>query len=95
MTYAALPTIKGGKTRALAVTSAKRLPSLPDVPTMTELGYPQATVSNWLGLVGPKGLPPAIVQKLNEAFNKALASADIREKIVGGPAVAELNCSIR
>ena len=50
---------------------------------MTELGYPQATVSNWLGLVGPKGLPPAIVQKLNEAFNKALASADIREKIVG------------
>lgn len=82
-TYAALPSVKGGKTRALAVTSAKRLPSLPDVPTMTELGYPQATVSNWLGLVGPKGLPPAIVLKLNETFNKALSDPDMREKIMG------------
>ena len=82
-TYAALPSIKAGKTRALAVTSTKRLPSLPDVPTMTELGYPQVVVSNWLGLVGPRGMPPTAVAKLNGAFNKALATPEMREKIVG------------
>jgi tripartite-type tricarboxylate transporter receptor subunit TctC len=91
-TYAALPSIQAGKTRALAVTSEKRLPSLPNVPTMAELGFPQATVSNWLGLVAPKGTPPAVVKKLNDAYNKALAMPDIRDKIVapgnevgGGP----------
>jgi tripartite-type tricarboxylate transporter receptor subunit TctC len=82
-TYAALPSIQAGKTRALAVTSEKRLPSLPNVPTMAELGYPQATVSNWLGLVAPKGTPPAVVSKLNDAYNKALAMPEIRDKIVG------------
>jgi len=82
-TYAALPSIKAGKTRALAVTSDKRLPSLPNVSTMAELGYPQVTVSNWLGLIAPKGTPRPIVMKLNEAFNKALAMPDIRERIVG------------
>jgi tripartite-type tricarboxylate transporter receptor subunit TctC len=80
-TYAALPSIQSGKTRPLAVTSAKRLPSLPDVPTMTELGYPAVTVSNWLGLIAPKGTPPAVVKKLNEAFNAALAMPDVRDKI--------------
>jgi tripartite-type tricarboxylate transporter receptor subunit TctC len=82
-TYAALPSIQSGKTRALAVTSEKRLPSLPNVPTMAELGYPQATVSNWLGLIAPKGTSPAIVKKLNEAFNQTLAMPDLREKITG------------
>ena len=82
-TYAALPSVNAGKTRALAVTSEKRLPSLPGVPTMAELGYPQATVSNWLGLIAPKGTPSAVVRKLNEAYNKALATPDIRDKIVG------------
>jgi tripartite-type tricarboxylate transporter receptor subunit TctC len=82
-TYAALPSIQAGKTRALAVTSEKRLPSLPDVPTMSELGFPNVVVSNWLGLVGPKGMNPATVKKLNEAYNKVLAMPDIRAKITG------------
>jgi tripartite-type tricarboxylate transporter receptor subunit TctC len=82
-TYAALPSIQAGKTRALAVTSEKRLPSLPNVPTMAELGFPQATISNWLGLIAPKGTPRAIVMKLNEAYNKALAMPEIRDRIVG------------
>jgi tripartite-type tricarboxylate transporter receptor subunit TctC len=82
-TYAALPSIQGGKTRALAVTSEKQLPSLPNVPTMAELGYPQATISNWLGLIAPKGTPRGVVQKLNDVYNKALAMPDLREKIEG------------
>jgi tripartite-type tricarboxylate transporter receptor subunit TctC len=82
-TYAALPSVQAGKTRALAVTSDKRLPSLPDVPTMTELGFPGVTVSNWLGVVAPKGTPPAVIRKVNEAYNKALAAPEMREKIAG------------
>jgi tripartite-type tricarboxylate transporter receptor subunit TctC len=82
-TYAALPSIQAGKTRALAVTSDLRLPSLPDVPTMAELGYADVTVYNWLGLIAPKGTPPQIVKRLNEAFNNALNQRELREKITG------------
>ena len=71
-TGAALPSIQAGKIRPIAVTSAKRLSSMPDVPTFTELGYPQVTVSNWMGYVAPKGTPPAVVEKLQAAFAKAI-----------------------
>ncbi len=82
-TYAALPSIQAGKTRALAVTSDKRLPSLPDVPTMAEAGHPGVTVSNWLGIIAPKGTPAAIVQRVNAVVNQALAQPDLRDKIAG------------
>jgi len=82
-TYAALPSIATGKVRALAVTSEKRLASLPQVPTMGELGYPQVVVHNWLGLAAPKGTPTAVINQLNDAFNKALAQQEIRDKIAG------------
>lgn len=49
---------------------------------MAELGYPEVTVSNWLGIVAPKGTPPAVVSKLNDAYNKALAMPEIRDRIV-------------
>lgn len=55
---------------------------------MAELGYPKATVSNGFGLIAPKGTPPAVVAKLNEAFNKALTSSDIRKKITAPGNVA-------
>ena len=80
--YAAMPSIKGGKLRALAITSKTRSPLLPDLPTMAESGYPAVEVQNWQGLVGPKGLPPDIVKYLNGVANKALQDPDVKEKIL-------------
>jgi tripartite-type tricarboxylate transporter receptor subunit TctC len=79
--YAAMPSIKGGKLRALAITSKTRSPLLPDVPTMAEAGFPAVEVLNWQGLVGPKGMPAELVRQLNAAGNKALQDPDLREKI--------------
>ena len=69
-----IPLIKGGKLRAIAVTSAKRLPALPDVPTVAESGVPGFDVSTWFGLLVPKQTPAAIVSRLNAAL--ALATRD-------------------
>ena len=69
--------------RALAVATDKRLPQLPDVPTFAELGFKGMEMSNWFGVIGPKGIPPAIVAKLNAALNKALADPDIAQRITG------------
>jgi len=80
--YAAMPSIKGGKMRALAITSAKRSPLAPDIPTMAEQGYPEVEVLNWQGIVGPKGLPPELVKQLNAVGNKALQDADLKEKLL-------------
>ena len=77
--YAAMPSIKGGKLRPLAITSKARSPLIPDVPTMAEAGYPQVEVLNWQGLVGPKGLPAEIVKILNAAANKALLDPPLRK----------------
>ncbi|MFZ9556948.1 MAG: Bug family tripartite tricarboxylate transporter substrate binding protein [Limnohabitans sp.] len=79
--YSAMPAIKGGRLRALAITSKTRSPLLPELPTMAEQGYPAVEVLNWQGIVGPKGLSSEIVRQLNAACNKALQDADVREKI--------------
>lgn len=81
-TGAAIPAIQAGKIRPIAVTSAKRLSSMPDVPTFAEAGYPQVLVSNWMGYVAPKGTPPAIVARLHAAFVKAINHADVKDRIL-------------
>lgn len=70
---AVLEMIKGKRVRALAVTSATRLKVLPDVPAIAELGYPGFEAVDWKALVAPAGTPPAVVQAINEATEKALA----------------------
>jgi tripartite-type tricarboxylate transporter receptor subunit TctC len=79
--YAAMPSIQSGKLRALAITSAKRSPLLPELPTMAEQGY-AVEVQNWQGLIGPKGLSPALVKQLNEAANKALMMPEVKDKLL-------------
>ncbi len=69
----ALPLIQGGRLRALAVTSTKRLPLLPHVPTMAEAGFKNFQASEWKVLVAPAGTQPAIVQRINQEVQKALA----------------------
>ena len=76
--YAAMPSIKGGRMRALAITSKSRSPLLPDVPTMAEAGFAGVEVLNWQGIIGPKGLPADIVATLNAAGNKALQDPELR-----------------
>jgi tripartite-type tricarboxylate transporter receptor subunit TctC len=78
---AALPHIKAGKMRPLAVTGNRRHPLLPDVPTFEELGYKGFDGVQWYGIVGPANLPPAIVATLNKAINDALADPALRERL--------------
>ena len=80
--YAAMPSIKGGRLRALAITSKARSPLLPDLPTMGEAGYPAVEVLNWQGIIGPKGLPAKIIKVLNAAGNKALQDPEQRTKML-------------
>ncbi len=80
---AALPHIKAGKVKPLAVTGTKRHPLLPDVPTFEEAGYKGFTGVQWYGIVGPANMPPAIVKRLNDEINKELASPDLAERLSG------------
>lgn len=77
----ALPHIKAGKLRALAVLSEKRSPALPDVPTYAELGYPQMGGGGWFGVVAPAGTPPAVVAKLNAAIHKAMKNPEFAKRM--------------
>ncbi len=74
-----LPQVKAGRIKALGVTSLKRHPLLPDVPTVAESGYPGFEALSWQGLFAPAGTPPEIIAKLNAETLKALGSEDFRE----------------
>jgi len=82
MGYSAVPAVKGGKTRALAVTSSQRMPLLPDVPTMSEAGLPGFESYNWQGVIAPAATPRAIVDRLNKELNAILALPDQRDAIL-------------
>ena len=73
--------IKSGKFRALAVSSAKRLSQLPDVPTLDELGYKGMEDYTWVGVFAPAGTPREIVQKLNDAILKSVHEPDLRQRL--------------
>ena len=74
---ALLPFIKDGRIKPLAVTSAKRSPALPDVPSMTEAGLAGIDVVNYFALMAPAGTPAATISLLNTAINKVVASPDV------------------
>jgi len=77
----ALPHIRSGRLKALAVTGAKRMPILPQVPTIAESGFPGYEVAAWYGFFGPARLPAAIVATLNRELRAALDTPDVREKL--------------
>jgi tripartite-type tricarboxylate transporter receptor subunit TctC len=77
---AALPHVKAGTLRALAVTGPKRSPLLPEVPTLEEAGVKDAQFEQWLALLAPAGTPPAVVARLNAALKSAVGTKDVQDK---------------
>jgi tripartite-type tricarboxylate transporter receptor subunit TctC len=75
----ALPSLQAGKLRALAVTTRKRYPELPDVPTLDEAGVPGYDATIWLGLLAPPGTPRDIVMKLNASITKILSTPEAKK----------------
>jgi tripartite-type tricarboxylate transporter receptor subunit TctC len=73
--------IKAGKFRALAVSSAKRLPQMPDVPTLGELGYAGMEDYTWVGIFAPAGTPADVLQKLNDAIVRIAHDAEMKKRL--------------
>jgi tripartite-type tricarboxylate transporter receptor subunit TctC len=79
----ALQHVRSGRLRALAVTTPKRISAAPDVPTVQEAGFPSYEVTNWHGLVGPKGLPKDVLERLSKEVNEALKSPEMAKVLAG------------
>ncbi len=79
---AVVPQIRGGKVRAIGLASKERNPAVPDVPTMGELGLPDFDVGTWSGLIGPKGVPAEIVQKVNAAVAAVVNDPVVRQRLL-------------
>lgn len=84
----AMPHVRSGKLRALAVTSTQRSASAPDVPTMAEAGVPGFDISNWFAFFAPAGTPSDVLGRLNTEINLALKQPDVREKLASAGAEA-------
>lgn len=84
---ASWPNVQAGKLRALAVTTANRSSTAPDLPTMQESGFPGFDVSSWFGVLAPKGTPSDIVQNLNKVIREALAKPEVQKQLAGLGAV--------
>ena len=77
----AVPQVRAGRVRALAVTSARRSPALPDVPTLGELGYAGFDDLTWVGFFAPAGTPTEVIGRLNAELNRAFESPDVKDKL--------------
>jgi len=77
-----MPHIQGGKVRGLAVTSLKRSPALPDVPTVSESGFKDFEATGWLGILVPNGVPPAITGRLNAEIGKVMQNPEVRKTLL-------------
>jgi len=77
-----MPHIQAGKLRGLAVTSAKRNPALPDVPTVAESGFKDFEATGWLGILVPNGVPPAIIARLNTEISKVMQNPEVRKALI-------------
>jgi tripartite-type tricarboxylate transporter receptor subunit TctC len=91
LTPTALPQIAAGRVRAFAITSPKRSPMAPDLPTMAEAGVPGVEVVSWFGILAPAGTPPPIVNFLNAEIVKAMQSPEVRTVMAGLGAEAITN----
>jgi tripartite-type tricarboxylate transporter receptor subunit TctC len=78
-----LPLVRDGKLRAFGITSRKRSPQIPELPTMEELGFPGFEATAWFGLMAPAGTPPAIVDKVHKETVRVLALPDVKAKLEG------------
>ena len=87
-TPALMPHIKSGRLRPLAVGTPQRIASLPDVPTVAEMGYPDFETSQWYGVHVPAGTPRAIVMRLNAEINKALRASGVTQRLANDNAAA-------
>jgi tripartite-type tricarboxylate transporter receptor subunit TctC len=78
-----LPYLGNGRLIAMGAISPKRLPLAPNVPTMTEQGYPQLDITNWIGIMAPAGTPAPIVRRLNEEMLRAMSQPEVRDRVIG------------
>jgi tripartite-type tricarboxylate transporter receptor subunit TctC len=77
-----MPHIQAGKLRGIAVTSAKRNPALPDVPTVAESGFRDFDANGWLGILVPNGTPPAVIARLNAEIGKVMQKDEVRKTLI-------------
>jgi tripartite-type tricarboxylate transporter receptor subunit TctC len=89
----ALGFIKGGRLKVLAVTSAKRIAALPEVPTMVESGFPRSVTGSWQGIFVPKGTPQQAVDKLFTATQQVMKTPEVVERLATGGVDVVLSAS--